>query len=625
MARRFRTSGEGGEAMTFSATMRPTAVRIAKKISFYTLPRPVQERFAAATRRTAPPAPLVFQRAPRRTVWAYLGGSGAVMLVAILLLRAGWGDVGSSLALHGMKLIAVDIVLWAAAAYGVVHAMALLRALDSLPYKPGTYLFPGCLVEALGPVLRVWSVGDTESIERLSTPAPGLELRMRDGSRVSVLAASGDDAERAEKALAQLRPELGRALAADDAHVLAELDPLHDSALSSPIGPTEAMKPAVPVWTRFDWGIAAALGVAIGLGLGSSRNVMSDEAMYRTVAAEATVSAYKEYLAQGGRHVEEVRDVLLPRAELQTAAAQGTVEAVEAFQKAHPTSKIVPEIDAALRRAMLAELDKAKKASTIAALDEFAKKYPDNGLGPELKAARHTLYAQALAGWKKKAKADAGTVAFMDRLFAWVEKSSNGTVEVRFRLKPSKTLDDADKKAMKSNHYPGPDALPSKYVTATAMHAREQRVAADLVQGFAGEIPADVLSMKAGAPLGADDPMPTDGADAGRRLLAGVVPREHREHEAEHDLRGVQLRVRRDVRAARGGSARGQGQVVARRGALEDEGRGDLPRGLPAEGLRRDVRRRVRPAWKEAAGHPPLGGIPPRAARHAAPVVSHPG
>jgi len=509
MARRFRTSGEGAEPMTFSATMRPTAVRIAKKVDFYLLPRPIQDRFVAATRRTAPPSPILFQKAPRTMVWAFLGGSAVVAHAAILLLRAGWGDVGSSMALHGLKLIVLDVLLWGAATYGVVHAMALIRALDSLPYKAGTYLFPGCLVEALGPVLRVWAVVDAESVERLATPAPGLELRMRDGSRVVVLAGNVDEAERADKQLTQTRAELARAVAEDEAHVLAEFDPLHDSALSSPIGPTEMMKPAVPMWTRFDWAVAAVFGVVLGLGLGWARNGMSDDAMYRSVAASASVTTYDAYLAHGGRHSDEVRDVLLPRAELQTAEASGSVEAVQAFAQAHASSKIGPEIDAAMRRAMLAELDKAKKLGTVGALDDFSKKYPDNNLAPELKAARHALYAQAFAGWKKKAQADAATNAFMDRLFAWVEKSGSPACEVRFRLKPSKSLDDADKKAMKSMHYPGPDALPSKYVTTAAMRTREQRVAADVVQGFAGEIPPDVLAVRAGEPLDAAAPNPT--------------------------------------------------------------------------------------------------------------------
>ncbi|HEY3818244.1 MAG TPA: hypothetical protein VGL81_13785 [Polyangiaceae bacterium] len=488
--------------------MRPTAVRIAKKVEFYLLPRPIQDRFVAATRRTAPPAPVLFQKAPRTMTWAFLGGSAVVALAAILLLRVGWGDVTSPTALHGVKLIALDGVLWAVAAYGVVHAMALIRALDSLPYKAGTYLFPGCVVEALGPVLRVWAVVDAESIERLATPAPGLALVMRDGSRVSVLAQNVEEAERADKQLTQTRTELARAIAEDEGHVLAELDPLHDSALSSPIGPTEMMKRAVPAWTRFDWGVAAVLGVVLGVGLGWARNGMSDDAMYRSVAASATVASYEEYLSQGGRHSNEVRDVLLPRAELQTAEANGSVEAVEAFAQAHAGSKIAPEIDAALRKAMLGELDKAKKVGTVAALDDFAKKYPDNNLAPELKTARHALYAQALAGWRNKAKADAQTNAFMERLFAWVEKSGSPACEVRFRLKPSKSLDDADKKAMKSMHYPGPDALPSKYATTAAMRSREERVAADIVKGFAGEISPDVLAVRAGDPLDPAAPNP---------------------------------------------------------------------------------------------------------------------
>jgi hypothetical protein len=486
--------------------MRPTVVPIARRIEFYRLPRPVQDRFAAATRSTAPPAPLLFQPAPRSRAWVFLVFSALVAAAATALLWAGWGDVTSPMALHGPTLIVIDAFLWTAAAYGVVHAMAMLRALDALPYKIGTYLFPGCLVEALGPALRVWSVGDADSVEPVGS---GLELRMRDGSRVAIHATSAEAAERADKALGQMRGPLAQALAEDDAHVLAELDPLHTSALSSPIGPTEAMRYSLPVWTRFDYVVAAVAGVTLGLVLATMRNSMSDDAMYRAATAAATIPAYEQYLSRGGRHAAEIRDVLLPRAELANAIAQGTVEAVQGFQQAHPSSKIATEIDAALRQAMLVELDKARRAGTMAALDAFEKTFPDSGLSVELKAARHVLYGQALAGWKAKAHADAGTVAFMERLFAWVEKTGSNTCEVRFRLKPPKSLDDADKYAMKSTHYPGPDALPSRYLTTKAMRAREQRIAADVVHEFAAEIPSDVLVLRAGEPLAAEGADPT--------------------------------------------------------------------------------------------------------------------
>src|SRR6185312_5588834 len=139
----------------------------------------------------------------------------------------------------------------AAAAYGVVHALGILRALDALPWRAGRYLSPGIVVDAVGPVLDVWSVGDAESVERVGGPESALALKMRDGTRVVVHADSAQQAERADAALGTVRGQLAQALAEEDPHVLAELDPLHDRAMSSPIGPTASMKPPVVVSKRF--------------------------------------------------------------------------------------------------------------------------------------------------------------------------------------------------------------------------------------------------------------------------------------------------------------------------------------------------------------------------------------
>jgi len=479
-----------------------------QKIDFYRLSRPMQDRFAAATRRSAPPAPLLFDPAPRTRAWGYLGASAVFVAAVAILLCVGLGQVSSPLAIHGKKALAVDVALLAAAAYCVVHAAAILRTLDVMPWRPGVFLFPAAVVDARRPMLQVWSVTEAEAVERVSAPEPGLALRMRDGTRVIVPAASPADAERADVALESLRGDLAKATAAQDPHLLAELDPLHDSALSSPIGPTEAMKRTLPVWIRLDWAIAAVVGVAAGLVLGTTRNAMSDEAMYRGLVSAGNVADYRRYLTHGGAHSSEVRDVLLPRAELQDAEAQGTVEALKAFASGHPSSKIGPEIDAALHRAMLVELEKAKKVGTVAALDQFARTYPDRSVDRELKAARHALYAQALAAWKGKAQTDAAAGAFMERLLAWAER--NGvTAEMRFRLKPSKSLEDADKSVVKSGHYPGPDALPSKYITPAALGAREERVEQSLGQAFAAAFPSDVLVLAPGEALAADAPAPT--------------------------------------------------------------------------------------------------------------------
>jgi len=476
-----------------------------KTIDFYRCLRPVQDRFVDATRLTAPPSPLLFRSASRPTAWILLSASAVLVLAATLVLVKGWGDIASPLALHRKAMLCVDVILFSAAAYCFVHAAAVLRAIEALPYRAGTYVFPACVVDASGPVLRVWSLVDAEGFTRL--PRPALAIRMRDGTRI-VVPGPADAVEHAEAALASLHPELTRALAEEDVDMLAELDPLHHTRVSSPISSTEGMKPFSPMWMRFDWVLAVSIGVTLGLGLGSMRNASSDERMYRTVVAAASVPMYQQYLARGGQHADEVRDVLLARAELADAQRKGTVEDLAAFARAHTGSKIAPEVDAAMRRALLVELDKAKAAGTVLALDEFANKYPDNHLDAELKSARHLLYAQALAAWKRKTQADASTSAFIERLLASVEKNG-AACDVRFRFKPGKALEDADKRVAKHAYFPGPDALPSHYVGAEAMRSREQRVAQAVADGFAAAFPADVLHVRAGDPLAPDAPVPS--------------------------------------------------------------------------------------------------------------------
>jgi hypothetical protein len=472
---------------------------------FYRCSRPVQDRFVAATQRTAPPAPLLFRSAPRTTAWSLLAASGVVVLVATLFLVMGWGNVASPFALHGRRMLAIDALLFSIAAYCFVHATVILRALEALPYRAGTYVFPASVIDASGPVLRVWPVSEMETTERL--PQPALGMRMRDGERLVIPASSASEVERVDAALASLRPELTRALAEDDADMLAELDPLHNTRVSSPISSTVAMRRFSPLWRRFDWVLAAAIGVVLALGLGSVRNASSDERMYRVVLAAGTIPAYKQYLTHGGKHSDEVRDVLLARAELYDAQREGTLGALQEFARTHPSSKIGPEIDAAMRRLLLIELDKTKAIGTVSALDEFVRKYPDNHLGPELKAARHSVYAQALATWKKKVHTDAATSAFVERLLASAEKVG-ANCEVRFRYKVAQSLADVDKRIPKHAYYPGPEALPSHYLTADAMRPREQRVAQAVVEGFAAAFPTDVLSVHAGEPLAAGDPAP---------------------------------------------------------------------------------------------------------------------
>ncbi len=479
-----------------------------RNINFYHLPRPVQERFAATTRRKAPPAPLLFAPASRRAAWISLAAAAVLTVVTVLVLRAGWGDVASPLALHSGKMVLVDGALVAGAAYGVVHAAGLLYALDRLPWRPGRYLFPLSIIDATRARMRVWEISDPGALEKVTGPEAGLALKLADGTRV-VVPASPSVADKAREAIAALRERNAQGIADEDAHVLAELDPLHDRALSSPIGPQESMRASVPLAKRLDWLLALLIGAAVGPALAAMRDKSSDEAMYAQVLQAQTVQGFQQYLVRGGQHSDDVREVLLPRAELREARAAGTVEAIQAFAASHPNSKIGPEVDAALRHAMLVELDKAKSAGTVTALDELAHKYPDNRIGPELSTARHALFAAALDAWHQSAKPDAAVDAFMRRLVAWAEQHGPACT-VRFRLTPSKSLEAADHSVQSSDKYPGVDAIPSRWVSAAALRRYEDGVSGLLSDGFAKVFPADILSVKAAEPLAPDAPDPTD-------------------------------------------------------------------------------------------------------------------
>lgn len=477
------------------------------KIDFYGLPRPVQDRFAAATRGSAPPAPLLFRRASRAVAWMCLGAAVLLLTATAVLLAAGFGNLRSPLALHGERLVIVDIALLAGAAYFLLHAVATLMSFDALPWRAGFYLFPGCAVDARQPRLQVWPIDAVLSVEASGIPSPGLALHMRDGSRVVVPAPSAQDAQRAQAALESVRRDEAQAIELDDSRVMVELDPLHGRAMSSPIGPTEGIKRRVPLWMRLDWAIAVLVGVLFGQGLAAARNVLSDDAIYRAAVVEGTSAAYEAYLRHGVRHAEEVREVLLPRVELREAGTQG-VDAVLAFSESHSSSKIRPEIDASLRRVLLVELEKAKAVGSVAALDAFARKYPGPVVDAEVKGARHVLFVRALTAYRAKAHPDAAADAFMARLVEWAEKNGQ-PVEVRFRQKPSESMEDADKSLVKFRHYPGPAGMVSRYVTAGALRADERSVQDAIVKQFGEEFPADILAVRAGDPLAPDAPSPS--------------------------------------------------------------------------------------------------------------------
>lgn len=482
------------------------ATKLPKKIDFFALPRAVQDRFLASAHRTAQPLPIIFVPPGRTWVYVWSAGSVAFLVAAVVVTRLGFGDWSSGLAHQRTPFVALYAALFAAAAFCVVRAVAVLTRGATLPFAPGTYVFPSSIIDARKPVLRVYAMRDLESVERHPTPVSTFHFAFIGGAKLALAVPDLDKAEKAEKALAAAREKLLHALEEDGPSSMAGIDPLFGGSVQSPLGPTESLARFVPTWTRLGWAIAIAFGLVVSPVVWLSRNSSSDEKMFAEAQKAQSVAAYKGYLARGGVHTAEIATVLLPRAELRDAEKSGSVDALIAFAKSHRGSKIDPEIQASLRKAMLGELDKAKGEGTVTALRAFATRYPEHKVDAELRAAMHALFATSLESYKGKApEKDFGAAqSLVQRMLAYAEKSGSPDVEIRFRLRPSQTLAAADEAARKNKYFQGNESLPSRYFEVAKMAPREADLGKALVDEIARTFPADVLAAKVGDRIDGD-------------------------------------------------------------------------------------------------------------------------
>jgi hypothetical protein len=491
-----------------------------QEMDFYELSRAVQDRFTVSVRGEGQPRPLLALRAgpPREAlVWSGIGSAAALFLV--LLVALGLGDLKSTFALHGAPLAGAYALLGAIVAVSVLKVLTILKRWWALPYRPGVYLFPAGVIDAKSDKLRVYP------LSRLVTPVVEdrrLTLGFPEGQKFTfALMVSGHTAE-VEKTIHEAQEAVEKAHAAGDKKSLGVLDPLVDIGVVNPFAPTARLARYTPAWARHAWIMGAAVGIVLAPGIWFFRNFVSDRRMLAQANRAKDAESFKAYLVRGGSKAE-VRDVLLPRAELGEAIRDGSVEAIEKYIVAHPNSRIQNEVSAALRQAMLTELESVKKAGTVSALNDFAKRHPNNLVDVELRQAVHAVYQSALARYKKESGArDANVIAFVERLLVFTEK--NGPkVEIRFRRKNAKSMELADTQIKKSPFFMGTTSIPSQYFDDEHSRPRETAAAKTIVARFASAFPSDIVALEVGAPV----------PDPEGPLPANKIPTMFIEHSAE--------------------------------------------------------------------------------------------
>lgn len=473
-----------------------------KTVDFYKLPRAIQDRFVGSVMSGFPPAPLLVVKGGTPTKFLWLGVSFVAFVLLVVVARVGYGGLESGAALHSFKVLPIYALLVFGVAFGLVQAFACLVRERAMPYTAGIYLFPACLIDARHDQFKIYETRDLANVD-----VQGGAIRLSFAGGVQFLFPMVE-ASRGAEIVAEVQASRDRAMhahATEDLGELVAVDPLHNPRFSSPVGPREPYGMKLPAWGSLGWAVGLAVAIVLGPSLWALRNNGSDKKMYALATQADESVSYRAYLERGRKFKDEIGDILLPRAELRDAEREGTVEALLKYKTEHPGSKIAPEVNRALRAAMLSELDKAKAPGTLAALQDFAKRYPDHGVDPELKAAVHAVYARELEAYKKRAPTkDKNATAFVERLFAWAEK--NGPkIEVRFRRKASQSLERADQHILKTPNFMGVVTYPSRFFDDKHAIVREQAFGKILTTQIQAGLTPELFEVGSGANGPADN------------------------------------------------------------------------------------------------------------------------
>jgi hypothetical protein len=203
-----------------------------------------------------------------------------------------------------------------------------------------------------------------------------------------------------------------------------------------------------------------------------------------------------------------VSDLLLPRAELRAAIADNTVEGIERFIAAHPTSKIDNEIQTALRAALLKSLEEAKQKGTITALREFEAKYKAHlALVPELPGARVAYLGTVLDHFHKTAKPSKELWLMARRLIVYADQHGP-KVAIRFARQESRTLEKNEHMLTASAFYGGDKTLPSRVINGAPAQSAADRAAQDLATALGKAFPSDLIRFEPGPAVDASAPAP---------------------------------------------------------------------------------------------------------------------
>lgn len=497
-----------------------------RKHDFYSLPRSIQDRFIESSQAVAAPMPLAVK--PTQELGSLYWGAGAFVcsLVWGYFLTLGYGELRSELALSSVLHKGIHVLFATAFSFCLIRAYLISWGASQVPYGSGHYLFPSGAVTARGARLFEFESTDVESA---SAQGKSLRLKLRSAGVMSFATPSSEEAAKLTQTFQDAQAKWLR-LQTSEPLERARLCPLMESGVPNPLAPTDSyLRPTLlppAILSLVILGVAAVLGI----GASTLRDSMSRKALYRAATEENTVSGYLAYIERGGER-EEVKKLLLPRAELQEAINVGTVDAIEGFKAKDPELEIGGEVQNALRAALLKELEAAIKTGTLSALDEVPKRFISSQLiAGELAVARQNVFNKALTEFHSQASDSMpDLLPFVQRLVAY-SQTHGPTVQLQFVHEFPQTPEKLDQVVAKSKkYYMGRKSLPTQYFIGEPARRREKVALEKMQKRLQAVFPKDILDFTLGPPPAAEnvDPpeikVPTLTFSHRERLSGGFV------------------------------------------------------------------------------------------------------
>jgi hypothetical protein len=473
-----------------------------KRTPFYTLKRPLQERFIAATKGFTVPAPLAHQPLQGRFPLLWTLGSVGSLVAFFVVLAAGYGELESRLALVPGWMFGVYALLLAVSIWCAVQAWAQLQRQQRSPFILGVYLFPGVLMDARTPNLDSYSL-----TEGANAVAEGRKLLVHTEGRTWVFGLASDAEAR------QLKEQLDEALR--DAAVAGSewhrFDPLAEPRYSSPLTSRERIAPFAPRWVKWSPAIAAVVAGIVAPAAGATRNLLSERRMYATAVERNTPAAYRAYLERVGETKRpDVRQVRLPTAELNELKDADNVEALEAWAQQNEDSEIKIAIDTVLRQQLLNELVVVARKENLGAVREFVARHPKHALvETEIKNVRKRLTRSVFRDYTENHSTKTeGSDSAIESLLSYIAENDS-TLDVRFQRIVTEKVNRADQVVRNSKYY-APSMLPSQYFDAKASRKREDGLYENFERRFRSAFAPDVIELVKGEAIEPGQKAPTN-------------------------------------------------------------------------------------------------------------------